>query len=243
MCYVATVLWLKSASTVLPAPLAAPLTVLAGIRASTSFSIRAVGNSLTRLLGIRSPARTRAFLWSLHAKTHHDSSHGDPSASPCLWSVIASESAVFLFHLAVGFVIGVCVGVGRFAVPRPPSLSFWSALPMADDEEAGVEWILTRSQEELVHAWDVVVRKGYVPVRTLLGACCRDFYWPIRRRQFAWFNQVVFAEMNKAKLFRGVIRTQLLRDSTRSGGRGKNDCNAWRDDRWTIGRRAFFGLS
>ena len=56
---------------------------------------------------------------------------------------------------------------------------------MEADEGAAVEWI------EQAHAYDVVVHGGYVPVRTFLGTCCRDFYRPIRRRQFAWFNREV----------------------------------------------------
>ena len=80
------------------------------------------------------------------------------------------------------------------SVPLPLSLSFWLALSMEADERAPVEWIETRRQEELAHAWDVVVHSGYVPIQTLLGTCCTDFYWPIRRRQFAWFNQVIFED-------------------------------------------------
>ena len=61
--------------------------------------------------------------------------------------------------------------------------------------EAGVERVETRRQEELAHAWDVVVHRGCVPMRTLLGFRCRDFSWPIRRSQFAGSDQVVFEDL------------------------------------------------
>ena len=47
----------------------------------------------------------------------------------------------------------------------------------------------------LVSIRDVVVHSGYVPVRTLLGTCCGDLYWPIRRSQCAWSNQVFFEDL------------------------------------------------
>ena len=63
---------------------------------------------------------------------------------------------------------------------------------MGDDEEAGVEWTEASRQGELTYAWEVVVYSGYVPVPTLHGTCCGDFFLPIRRRQFACLSQVVF---------------------------------------------------
>ena len=66
---------------------------------------------------------------------------------------------------------------------------------MEGDREAGVESLEGRGPEEFAYAWDMVVHSGYVPVRTLLGTCCKDFYWPIRRWQFAWLNQVVFEDL------------------------------------------------
>ena len=112
----------------------------------------------------------------------------------------------------------------------------------------------TRRQEEVAHAWDVVFHSGYVPVQTLLGTCCWDLDWPIRHRQPALFNQVVFedlmhvgvwslAGMHKTEPLREVTRTRLLRDLTHGGGRWRSCCNAWVSGRWTIGRRAFLRLS
>ena len=46
-----------------------------------------------------------------------------------------------------------------------------------------------RAAGEFAHVWDVVVRSGYVPARTLLGTCCRDSIGD-QTRQFAWFSQV-----------------------------------------------------
>ena len=66
---------------------------------------------------------------------------------------------------------------------------------MEDDREAGTESLEGRVQEEFAHAWDVVVHSGCVPGQTLLGTYCRDFHWPIRRRQFAWFSRVVFEDL------------------------------------------------
>ena len=118
---------------------------------------------------------------------------GDPSALRNQWSKTASEGAAFLFSLALRE-RGVHV---RESLPCHARLSFSLRLEtsVGDDERAGVERMETRRQEELAHAWDVVTHRGYVPVRTLLGTCCRDFYWPIRRRQFARFNKVVFEDL------------------------------------------------
>ena len=37
------------------------------------------------------------------------------------------------------------------------SFSFWLEISVGDDEEAGVEWMERRKQQERAHAWDVVV--------------------------------------------------------------------------------------
>ena len=52
----------------------------------------------------------------------------------------------------------------RGSLPYHARLSFSLRLEtsMGDDEGAGVEWMETRRQEEMAHAWDVVVHSGYV---------------------------------------------------------------------------------
>ena len=45
------------------------------------------------------------------------------------------------------------------------------------------------------------------------------------------------AGMNSTKPLREVARTQFMLDSTHSGGRWRNCCNAWRSRRWTSGSR------
>ena len=60
-----------------------------------------------------------------------------------------------------------------------------SEISVGDYEEDGVKWLETKREAELAHAREVVVHSGYVLVRTLLGTCCEDLYWPIRRRQLA----------------------------------------------------------
>ena len=67
------------------------------------------------------------------------------------------------------------------------------------------------------------------------GPFSGEFYWPIRRRQFAWINQAVFEDLTH------VWRLVFCRND--SGERWRSCCKAWRCRRWTIGSRTSFGLS
>ena len=51
------------------------------------------------------------------------------------------------------------------------------------------------------------------------------------------------ARLSSSKPLREVTRTQFMCDSTHSGGRWRNCCNAWGSSRWTIGSRTSFRLS
>ena len=51
------------------------------------------------------------------------------------------------------------------------------------------------------------------------------------------------AGTNKTKPLREVTRAQFMRDSTQSGGRWRNCCNAWGSRRWTTVSRTSFRLS
>ena len=52
------------------------------------------------------------------------------------------------------------------------------------------------SYDERVLVWTLLIESGHIPLRTLLGNCCRDLYRPLRLRLLAWAQQVVFQDLH-----------------------------------------------
>ena len=61
--------------------------------------------------------------------------------------------------------------------------------------EAGLGMVKDSEQSVGGESCDAVVPCGYESVRTILSKCCGDFCLPLRRRQFAWFDRVVFEHL------------------------------------------------
>ena len=136
---------------------------------------------------------------------------GGLSAFRSRWLESVTEGSAFRLSLAVGFVIGVCM-----------CENLCCATPT---------WV---SRFGLKFQW-----------RIRLVTCCRSdavsslgsTRWSSRISCMSgvWYP----AGMNKTKPLREDTRSQLLGDSTHSGGRCRKSCSALRSSRWTIEGRTF----
>ena len=52
------------------------------------------------------------------------------------------------------------------------------------------------SYDERVLVWTLLIESGHIPLRTLLGNCCRGLHRPLRLRLLAWAQQVVFQDLH-----------------------------------------------
>ena len=50
--------------------------------------------------------------------------------------------------------------------------------------------------DDKVLAWALIIERGHIPIRTLLGNCSRDLYRPLRLRLLGWAQRVAFQDIH-----------------------------------------------
>ena len=115
---------------------------------------------------------------------------GEPSASQSHWSELASEGSLPLSALS-RVSLSECARAPPLFVSRAPTYLIWVCTFMEDIQKLeSSHWREGSRKNLLTHGtW------SFTAVTSLFGTCCRDFKSLIKRRQFAWFNQVVFEDL------------------------------------------------